>query len=92
MSSTNTVETFMIKTVQKRDGSLVNFDVERITNAIYKAMQVSDEGSMQEAVRIAKHVTSELAEIKQRYKTFTPNVEGIQNALSNLQLFLFLIY
>lgn len=81
MSSVNTVETHIIKTVQKRDGSTVTFDVERITNAIYKAMQVSDEGSMQEAVRIAKHVTSELSEIKQRYKTFSPNVEGIQNAV-----------
>lgn len=79
--SVNTVETSMINKVRKRDGSHVNFDVELITNAIFKAMQVSEEGSMQEAVRIARHVESELTEISQRYKTFTPNVEGIQDAV-----------
>lgn len=81
MSTTTTsADQTIIDRVQKRDGSLVKFDIERITNAIYKAMQASNEGTMQEAVRIAKHVESELAQIRQRYRSFTPNVEGIQDA------------
>ena len=39
----------LIITVQKRNGSVVPFDIIRISGAVHKAMLVSGEGSMKEA-------------------------------------------
>ncbi len=71
----------VITKVQKRDGSVVDFDIARIINAIYSAMQASDEGSKEGAEKIAGSVVSELGKIAKRYKGFVPDVEGIQDAV-----------
>jgi len=68
-----------IEKVQKRDGSVVDFDITRITNAVNKAMLASGEGSEEEASYIARKVFSELARIKKLMKGFIPDVEGIQD-------------
>ncbi len=70
-----------ITQIYKRDNNLVDFDPARITQAIYKAMQASEEGSMQTAEQVTTCVLTELTQIKQRYKNFIPTVEGIQDAV-----------
>ena len=69
----------LIKTIQKRNGTIVPFDLNRITNAIQKAMIASDEGSRKDAEKIAKNVLVKLEEIAEKHKTFVPTVEGVQN-------------
>jgi ribonucleoside-diphosphate reductase alpha chain len=70
-----------IKSVQKRDGVIVPFDIEKIVNAINKAMLASDEGSMKEAEMVANRVVMELVKITKRHKNFIPTVEGVQNTV-----------
>ena len=74
-------EEIKITQVQKRDGSLVEFDIHRIENAVFKAMEFVKEGSQSEAGLIAKRVLQDLVEIAVSYKNFVPDVEGIQNAV-----------
>lgn len=76
----NAMEDF-IKKVQKRDGSIVNFDFERVVNAINKAMVASNEGSEAEARMVAHKVLADLVRISKKYKNFLPNVEGIQDSV-----------
>lgn len=71
----------LIRKIQKRDGSLVPFEVHRVANAIFKAMQASGEGSNDEADNIAKKIHADLTLIKRRYKNFFPTVEGIQDTV-----------
>lgn len=70
-----------IKSVQKRDGVIVPFDIEKIVNAINKAMLASNEGSMKEAEMVANRVVMELVKITKRHKNFIPTVEGVQNTV-----------
>lgn len=67
--------------VRKRDGSIVDFDIQRITNAVYKAMQATGEGSLEAAQKISAQIEQELAAIRVHHKTFIPTVEGIQDAV-----------
>jgi ribonucleoside-diphosphate reductase alpha chain len=60
-----------LKKVQKRNGyTEEDFDLEKITNAIYKAMQACEEGSYKEAELIANKILTELVRICRRYKNF----------------------
>lgn len=68
-----------VKNVRKRDGSIVPFDLEKITNAVYKAMVNTQEGDMEDAELVANRVYSELAKISKTFKGFVPTVEGIQD-------------
>lgn len=70
-----------IKKVQKRDGSIVPFDFERIVTAINKAMVASSEGSEAEARMVAHKVLADLVRISKKFKNFMPNVEGIQDGV-----------
>lgn len=70
-----------IKKVQKRDGSIVPFDFERIVTAINKAMMASSEGSEAEARMVAHKVLADLVRISKKYSTFVPTVEGIQDSV-----------
>ena len=70
-----------IKSVQKRDGTIVPFDLEKIVSAINKAMLVSGEGSPKEAELIANGVLMELVKIAKKHKNFIPAVEGIQDTV-----------
>ena len=72
----------LIIQISKRDGSVANFDLDKITKAIFKAMNASGEGSEKEAARVAKLVQKELEFIakKQTKETvYMPNVEDIQD-------------
>lgn len=68
-----------IKSVQKRDGTNVPFDIEKIVNAIHKAMLAGDEGSVQEAEIVAGKVMAEIKVIAKGNKDFIPAVEVIQD-------------
>lgn len=68
-----------IKSVQKRDGTNVPFDIEKIVNAIHKAMLAGDEGSVQEALAVANKVIAEVKVIAKGNKDFIPAVEVIQD-------------
>jgi ribonucleoside-diphosphate reductase alpha chain len=70
-----------IKSVQKRDGTVVPFDIEKVVNAINKAMLTSGEGSPKEAELVANGVLMELVKIAKKHKNFVPTVEGIQDTV-----------
>ncbi len=70
-----------IKSVIKRDGVAVPFDLDKIVNAINKAMLASGEGSMKEAEMVANRVTMEIVKITKKYKNFIPTVEGLQDTV-----------
>jgi ribonucleoside-diphosphate reductase alpha chain len=71
----------VVKNIQKRDGSVVPFDVEKITNAINKAMIAIGEGSRKEAELVANKVFADVLRITKKYRTFVPTVEGIQDTV-----------
>ena len=77
----------LIKKIQKRDGSIVPFDFERIAVAINKAMMVSKEGSEAEARKVAQKVMSDLVRINKKFKNFIPSVEGIQDTVERKLMF-----
>lgn len=71
----------VVKDIQKRDGTVVPFDIEKITQAINKAMVASNEGSLKEATLVANKVYSDALRITKKYKNFIPTVEGIQDTV-----------
>lgn len=71
----------IVTQIQKRDGSVTGFDLERIIQAIHKAMLVTGEGSLEEARIVANKVLAELTRITKRYSNFLPTVEGVQDAV-----------
>jgi ribonucleoside-triphosphate reductase len=75
------VSSFPVKSVLKRDGIIVPFDLSKITDAIYKAMIVSEEGGQKEAEMVANRVLMELVKISKKHKNFIPSVEGIQDTV-----------
>lgn len=71
----------IVKSIQKRDGSIVPFDIQKITNAINKAMLSNGEGSQKEASLVAAKVFADVLRISKKYKNFVPTVEGIQDTV-----------
>ena len=71
----------IIKTIQKRDGSVVPFDLSRIVSAIHKGMIATNEGSEFEAEMVANKVFADLVRISKKFKNFVPTVEGIQDGV-----------
>jgi ribonucleoside-diphosphate reductase alpha chain len=69
----------LIKSIKKRDGSVVPFDLSKIVNAIFKAMTQVNEGSIEEAELVANKVLAELVRIAKRSDTFVPGIEDIQD-------------
>jgi len=71
----------LVKSIQKRNGAIVSFDLERIVNAINKAMLQTGEGSPAEAAMVANKVYADVVRIARKYKNFVPTVEGIQDSV-----------
>lgn len=67
--------------IQKRDGTIVPFDKEKIVNAVHKAMIASKEGSLKEAQMVADRVYADVFRIGKKYKNFVPTVEGLQDTV-----------
>ncbi len=70
-----------VKKIQKRDGTVSSFDLNKITTAIHKAMLAASEGSYDEAEMVATKVLADLVRISKKYKNFVPTVEGIQDTV-----------
>ncbi|WP_312642707.1 anaerobic ribonucleoside triphosphate reductase [Hydrogenoanaerobacterium sp.] len=71
----------MIKTIVKRDGRSVQFDIEKIATAIYKAAEVLGGKDKEMAYTIANDVA---AYIENKLHTETPTVEQIQDAVEKI--------
>ncbi|MBX4181382.1 ribonucleoside-triphosphate reductase [Candidatus Parcubacteria bacterium] len=68
-----------MKTIIKRDGTVVPFNPDKITNAVTKAMKESKEFRPGIAERITTSVVRKLSLRKDYDKTFIPTVEGVQD-------------
>jgi ribonucleoside-triphosphate reductase (thioredoxin) len=75
----------LLKQIQKRDGTIVPFDSNRIKRAIFRAMTATDEGSEMDAEHVAYKVLDALLLYKKENKTkiFIPHVETIQDIVEN---------
>ena len=73
----------LVKSIIKRDGRVVPFDIEKISNAIFKGMVTVNEGSQEEAALTANKVYSELLRIAKKFKNFVPTVEGVQDVVES---------
>ncbi len=71
----------LVKSIQKRDGTIVPFDLAKIVGAIHKGMLVVGEGSIEEAELVATKVFADLVRISKKYPNFIPTVEGIQDSV-----------
>jgi ribonucleoside-triphosphate reductase (formate) len=67
----------MITTIKKRDGRQVPFNLEKISNAISKALRVSGSGNDELALRLAGRVAEEIDKDADAKKV--PSVEEIQD-------------
>lgn len=66
--------------VKKRDGTLKKFEMSKITNAIFKAMQATGNGHQKDAEKIAEIVKEKIFElVKEKDEGYAPNVEEIQD-------------
>jgi ribonucleoside-triphosphate reductase (thioredoxin) len=77
----NKKEVKLVKNIQKRDGSIVPFDLAKIVSAIHKAMLVVNEGSLEEAELVATKVFADLVRISKKFSNFIPTVEGVQDSV-----------
>ncbi|MFC1720844.1 ATP cone domain-containing protein, partial [Patescibacteria group bacterium] len=71
----------LIKKIKKRDGEIAKFDIDRISDAVYKAMKASGEGDELEAFRIAEKVVLHLYKANIKNQHYIPAVEEIQDAV-----------
>ena len=68
-----------VKQIKKRDGSIVDFDKDKIFSALFRAGQASGEYNREEAQRLADVVT---AILEHKFNDrLTPNVEQIQDII-----------
>lgn len=71
----------MIKKVKKRDGRIVDFKKEKITNAIFKAAKAVGG----EDLELAKRLTEEVVKIlEERFPKETPSVEDVQDVVEKV--------
>jgi ribonucleoside-diphosphate reductase beta chain len=70
---------YSVNQVQKRDGDIVTFKPEKITEAVCKAMQAVKNGSREDAQSISNQVVNVLESIRAKDSRYIPSIEGIQN-------------
>ena len=76
----NSTENNSTMDVVKRGGQVVNFDQDKVKNAVYRAFKSTGEGGDKESLKVAKSVVLDLRQqIKDRGKNYTPSVEEIQD-------------
>lgn len=79
MKSATATSVDVIRSVRKRDGSVVPFDISKISTAVYKALSTTKEGGEKEAQQIAKAVLKDLERIFSEKTPNIPSVEDIQD-------------
>ena len=74
-----------LKTIKKRDGTIVPFDQKRIMHAVFRAMNASEEGSQGAAEIILHNVLQALVELRKNSggENFIPSVEIIQDIVED---------
>jgi ribonucleoside-triphosphate reductase (thioredoxin) len=74
-----------LRLIEKRDGSIVPFDANRIKRAIFRAMSATAEGYEESAESVAYQVLDALLALKRENKEerFIPHVETIQDIVEN---------
>ncbi len=65
--------------IVKRDFTTTAFDLDKIANAIFKAMEAVGKGERKDADEVAQKVNSTLLERKEEDSEFAPTVEQIQD-------------
>ena len=71
----------MFKKIKKRDGKIVNFNAEKIVDAIAKAGSATEEFKAEKAAKLADKV---LKRAEEEIKTRTPSVEQIQDIVEEV--------
>ncbi|MGI6153055.1 MAG: anaerobic ribonucleoside triphosphate reductase [Christensenellaceae bacterium] len=71
----------MFKNIQKRDGRVVPYHIEKIEKAIAKAMQAAGRNEQGESLRLATVVEQKLGEA---FDSATPGIEDIQDAVEDV--------
>lgn len=82
----------VVRNIQKRDGTKVAYDEQKIANAIFKAMRAAGEGTLADAMKVAGSVQAELVKIclAKGAKTSAdcvPVVEDIQDVVERQLIF-----
>ena len=85
--------TASITHITKRDGRKAAFHPDKIAIAVSKAFQATHEGTLADATRVAKKVTSLLEKqakkaTKVTSKAYTPNIEDIQDLVEKVLMIL----
>jgi ribonucleoside-triphosphate reductase (formate) len=75
------MENDLISKIKKRDGRIVDFDSDKITNAIFKAAQRMGGHDRKESERLTKIITEI---IKQNFDQTIPDVEDVQNIVEDV--------
>ncbi|NLK36847.1 MAG: anaerobic ribonucleoside triphosphate reductase [Epulopiscium sp.] len=73
----------MITTITKRDGRVVNFDIQKIANAIEKAFQAT---YGKKEASISQNLAKEVADSLEKERNFSPTVEQIQDTVEKILL------
>lgn len=73
-----------IDSIQKRDGNVVPFDINRVERAIFRAMQAAGEESQDDAKKAASKVLDTLIFLKRENKSYVPHVEKIQDIVEQV--------
>ncbi|MEK7163172.1 MAG: ATP cone domain-containing protein [Patescibacteria group bacterium] len=71
----------VVKSIYKRNGSITEFNTNKITEAVWKAMTHTGEGSVEEAKKVTEKVYRDLLKITAKHKNFIPTVEGVQDTV-----------
>jgi ribonucleoside-triphosphate reductase len=76
----------IITHVKKRDGSLQEFDTQKITDAIHKAMLATDSGTADDAKKVTEKVVEKLEyqNIESKREDTYPGVEEIQDIVEKM--------
>jgi len=68
----------MFSKIKKRDGRIVDFDADRIKNAVHKAFLAVELGNGEKAEKVTKAVVNQLGS---RFKEEIPSVEDVQDVV-----------
>ena len=73
----------IFKKIRKRDGRIVDFDQDKITKAVYKAMEYIKEGDLgKDPLRVSNKVVKELA--NSCPQTHIPSIEEVQDIVEKI--------
>ena len=70
-----------ITQIQKRNGDIKDFDVQKIVSAIFNAMRESNAGTREDAAKVAELVHQELLQRAEMIPNYIPNIEEVQDVV-----------